>query len=87
MQNAGSTIFLVLFIISTLLVYIAIRRRWAKVSWISVVGIIANAVFFAMFSLTRGNTLTQAILIGFLFGALFTAATISIAAFFRNNPS
>lgn len=86
MQNAGSTIFLVLFIITTVLVYIAIRRSWAKVSSVAVVGIVANVVFFALYSLVRGNTVSQAVLIGFLFGVLFTAAAISIAAFFRSNP-
>ena len=87
MQNFGATIFLILFATATIYLYLAVRRGWMRVVPSIVIGCIVNPLLFLMYSLARGNVFLQALLVGLVVGLLFTALTISIAAYFRNNPS
>ena len=87
MQNFGATIFLILFAISTVYLYLAVRRGWRRLAPSIVIGCIVNPLLFLMYSLARGNVFLQALVVGLIVGLLFTALTISIAAYFRNNPS
>ena len=86
MQNFGATIFLVFFGLSTLAVYLAVRRGWIKPLTGAIFGTIINSMFFMMYSLAKGNLFLQAMVVGIILGVLFTALTVTIAQFFRNNP-
>ena len=83
----GSIIFLFLFVVCTVLIYMAIRRGWAPTPVATVIGIVLNSLLFMLYSLARGNIFLQAVFVGLLFGAIFTIAAVSIAAFFHNNPA
>lgn len=85
MNNFASVIFLILFALSTLLTYLAIRRRWLPLVTAAAVGVGANMLFFFLFSLSQGNVFLHALAVGVLLGGLFAAMTVAIAAFFRNN--
>ena len=84
---AGSVVFLLIFIVCTVLVYFGIRRRWGQAGPIAAVGGVVNSLAFMMFSLARGNVFGQALVIGLVFGIIFTASVVSVAVFFAKNPA
>ena len=86
MDSLGTFIFLALFGLSTVLTYLAIRRGWTRVLPGAAIGTIANSVWLMLYSLVKGNLFLAALIIGVALGLLFTALTVSIALFFRNNP-
>lgn len=85
MENPGAIIFLVLFLVATLLEYLSVRRRWLSSMATAIVGGIATTVFFILYSLSRGNVIEQALVVGPVIGIIFTALTVGAAAFFRAN--
>ncbi len=87
MQNLGSVVFLILFAISTLLTYLAIRRVWLNLRVGSLIGAAANAVFLILYSLSEGKGFLPAVVLGILFSLLFTGMAVSLAAFFKNNAA
>lgn len=87
MQNFGATLFLILFAVATIYLYLAVRRGWMRIVPSIVIGCIVNPLLFMMYSLARGNVFLQALLVGGVIGLMITALTISIAAYFRNNPA
>ena len=87
MENFGATIFLILFAVATIYLYLAVRRGWMRVGPAVLVGCIVNPLLFMIYSLARGNVFLQALLVGLVVGLLLTSLTISIAAYFRNNPA
>jgi ABC-type Fe3+-siderophore transport system permease subunit len=86
-DNLASIVFLVLFCVSTVLVYVAVRRGWLAVTASAGLGAAASITFFMLFSLAQGNEFTQALIVGVLMGVLFTGLTVAMASFFRNNES
>jgi hypothetical protein len=86
MDSPGTFIFLALFGLSTALTYLALRRGWTRTLPGSLIGAVVNSFWLILYSLAKGNMPLQAILVGALFGVFFTALTVSIALFFRNNP-
>ncbi len=85
MINPASIIFLILFVVTTFLVYVAIRRGWLTIPVSAVVGGIANVTFFSLYSISQNNDFGRVILVGPLMGLVFTGATVAAAAFFRQN--
>jgi hypothetical protein len=86
MENLGAIFFLVLFGLTTILIYLSIRRGWLRTIPSAILGGILNSVWFMLYSLAKGNVLLQAVVVGLVLGLLFTALTVSIALFFRSNP-
>jgi hypothetical protein len=86
MENPGAIFFLILFGLTTILIYLSIRRGWLRTVPSSVLGGILNSVWFMLYSLAKGNLFLQALVVGAVLGLLFTALTVSIALFFRSNP-
>ena len=85
MDNIGSIPILVLFGISTLFLYLAVRRRWVTLTVGAIGGATINSVLFFLYSLSRQNVFQQAIVVGPLAGIVFTGIAIAVAVFFRNN--
>ena len=80
-------IFFVLFGLSIVAIYIGVRRQWAPIRQMTLGGAGASILLMILFSLSQGNGLAQAIVVGFLVGGIFVAATVSIASFFRNSEA
>ncbi|HRE48220.1 MAG TPA: hypothetical protein PLD47_10885 [Aggregatilineales bacterium] len=85
MNNPGAFTFLILFALTTLITYLAIRRRWTTIPLAATVGIFANVIFFILFSLAQGNVFLHALLVGVILGVVFTGMAAIMASFFRNN--
>lgn len=85
MQNPGSITFLVLFAVSTLLIYLSVRRGMLSLPIIAGVGAAANVLFFTLYSLSESVPFRDAIGIGLLVGLLFTGVTVAAATYFRAN--
>jgi hypothetical protein len=85
-DSPGTIIILALFGLSTVMTYLAIRRGWTRALPGAVIGAVANSIFLVLYSLVKGNVILAALFIGVVLGVLFTALTVSIALFFRNNP-
>ncbi len=85
MKNLASFLFLALFGATTLPVYLAVRRGWGKIAKVTLVGAVANALLFFLYSLSQENAFLQALIVGLLFGALFTGMTVATGMFFRMN--
>jgi hypothetical protein len=85
MNNPGSATFLILFAVSTLLIYLAIRRRWLTLKVSGGVGAGANALFLILYLLSESKAFLPAVALGVLFSLLFTGMAVALAAFFKNN--
>ncbi len=86
MENLLALLFLILFGVSTVLMYLAVRRRWTRVLIPTLVGLVADTVTIMGASLARGTALPEALLSGFMLALMFTGITVSIAMFYRANP-
>ena len=87
MRDLGATVFLIGFALTTFGMYIAIRRDMVSIATATILGCVSNSVFFVLYSLAKGNIFWQAIIVGPIVGIMFTAMAVTIAMFFRNNPS
>ncbi len=87
MHNLGSATFLILFAVSTILIYLAIRRRWLTLRAGSGVGVAANALFLILYLLSEGKEFLPAVVLGLLFSLLFTGMAVALAAFFKNSAA
>jgi hypothetical protein len=85
MHNPGSATFLILFGVSTLLIYLAIRRRWLTLKVSGGVGVAANTLFLILYLLSESKEFLPAVALGVLFSLLFTGMAVALAAFFKNN--
>jgi hypothetical protein len=81
----GNPIFLITFALAILLSYLAVRRRWAKLMPITLVGSLAACASFVLFAFSAGDSYAQAFVVGIVAGLLFIGMTISMAVYFRAN--
>ncbi|MCC7451466.1 MAG: hypothetical protein IT324_28920 [Anaerolineae bacterium] len=86
MTNFGGIIFLIIFGITTLMTYLAIRRNWARALVAGLIGFVINAVTLSFYSLSQYNPTVYALGVGIILGGVFTAMAVSIAVYFRANP-
>ena len=86
-MTGSALIFFVLFGLSIVATYLGVRRQWASIRQVTLIGAGASILFMILFSLAQGNGLAQAAVVGFLVGSIFVAATVSISSFFRNSES
>ena len=86
MQNILVVFFLILFCVSTVLTYLAVRRGWTRTLFSALIGFVADALFIMWASMARGSLFLTALMTGIVLGLLFTLMTVSIAMFYRANP-
>ena len=77
-----SPILLILFAVSIVVTYLAVRRNWLKIANASVIGGVANIVLLTIYTASQGVPVPQAITIGLALGLLFTLMSVSIGAYF-----
>lgn len=87
MRNPAAIIFLVLFALTTLLVYLSVRRRWLSLSASAVIGIISASLCFILFMFSQNGNFLQALVFGTLIGTVFSVLTVSAAGYFRANAA
>ncbi|RMF51285.1 MAG: hypothetical protein D6749_08280 [Chloroflexota bacterium] len=87
MRNPAAIIFLVLFTLTTLFVYLSVRRRWLSLSASLVIGIVGGSLCFILFIFSQNGNLLQALVFGVLIGTLFSLLTVSAAGYFRANAA
>jgi hypothetical protein len=78
-------IFFALFAIVLAGMYIGIRRQWAAPGMIAGAGVVLSIIFMVLVSLSQGNPVVQAVLVGILVGGLFSGATLAVAWSFHSN--
>jgi hypothetical protein len=76
-------IFLVIFGISMLYAYVAVRRRKLSMSVAGIGSGVVNSICFILFSASREMSFLQALIVGTFFGSLFTAMSMIAASYFN----
>lgn len=84
-MQGTAIIFFALFAIVLAGMYIGIRRQWAAPGMIAGAGVLASIILMVMVSLSQGNPVVQAVLVGILVGGLFSGATLAVAWYFHSN--
>ena len=87
MLNPTAVMLFIVFGLILLVMYIAIRRRFASPVVIASIGVFANIIIMTLVGLAQGNTIYQAIFAGLLIGGLFSGAVLAMAAYFQNNEA
>lgn len=87
MRNPSAIIFLVLFALTTLFVYLSVRRRWLSLSASALIGVVGASLCFVLFMFAQNGNLLQALIFGALIGTVFSALTVSAAGYFRANAA
>jgi hypothetical protein len=85
--NTGSLIILMLFAISLVATYFAVRLSWVRLPNASIIGGIVNVTLLTLYSTSQGNTLFQAVTIALALGLLFTLMSVSAGAYFLAQAS
>ncbi len=78
---------LAIFGISIVIVYLTVRRTPIRVSQAIISGSLVDVITLFLFSLSSGNDLVRALIVGVVMGILFNALAVSAAAYFRQNDS
>ncbi len=86
-MTAMSLIFFALFAIAVLASYLAVRKSWVSTGMALLVGGGAAIICMVLVALGQGNGFVQALVVGFLTGAIFVVAAVAIASFFRSSES
>jgi hypothetical protein len=84
MVGLNSTVFVVLFSISLVATYFAVRMGWIRSIPAFAAGTVVTSMFFFMYALARGNPFSQALLVGPILGVVFTGLGVTMALYFRN---
>lgn len=84
-MTGTALIFFILFALTIVVTYLGIRRNLAPTGILTGAGAMVAIIFMILFALGQGNSPAQALVVGFLVGAVFVALTASIANFFRSN--
>jgi len=84
-MQGTAIIFFALFAIVLAGMYIGIRRQWAAPGMIAGAGVLASIILMVLVSLSQGNPVVQAVLVGILVGGLFSGATLAVAWYFHSN--
>ncbi len=84
MSNTPAFVLLALYTAIIVVSYCVVRRGWIRAYPVFVVSGAANALVVFVFSLVRGTTLLQAVLVGLFTGFLFAAASVGTASIYRD---
>jgi hypothetical protein len=83
MLPINSNLCLALFGIGLVLTYVSVRLGWVRPLNAAIVAVMANSFFVFLYSLTRGNGLTQALVVSLTLGTFFTLIGTLMASLFR----
>jgi hypothetical protein len=83
MLPINSNLCLALFAIGLVLTYVSVRLGWVRSPNAAVVGVMVNSFFVFLYSLSRGNGLTQALVVSLTLGTFFTLIGVLMASLFR----
>lgn len=86
-MTGTALLFFLLFAITVLITYLAVRRAWARTGPVTLVGAVVGIVTMFFFARGQGNSVPQALVAGVLVGSIFIAAAVSIAGFFRSSEA
>ncbi|HML22740.1 MAG TPA: hypothetical protein PKD09_13910 [Aggregatilinea sp.] len=79
-------LFLVLFLITLFVTYLAVRRALGPTLYIGGASIILSIIFIVLYSLlVQENSAAQALFAGIVGGVVFDGIAIALASFFRTN--
>ncbi len=78
-------IFFALFALVLAGMYIGIRRQWAAPGMIAGAGVVLSIILMVLVSLSQGNPVVQAVLVGILVGGLYSGATLAVAWYLHSN--
>ncbi len=84
MLSAPAFILLILYSAIIVMSYYVVRQGWLRAYPVFLVSGVANALVVFVFSLTRGNMLLQAAIVGPLTGFLFAGLSVVSARLYRN---
>jgi hypothetical protein len=85
--TTNPNLYMSLFAISIFVVYMLVRLRIASIRATMILGILVNAMCMFLYSLSRGNPIQQAILVGTVLGIMFTIIPVGVAAVFQTKQS
>ncbi len=85
MLPINSNLCLALFGIGLVVTYMSVRLGWVRQPNAAVVGVMVNSFFVFMYSLSRGNGLTQALVVSLTLGFFFTVIGVLMAGLFRSH--
>jgi hypothetical protein len=85
MQNSSALILYFVFVLVLVGAYLGIRRQWAPPAAIATVCVVASFVIMMLTGLAQGNSIYQAIFVGFIIGGLFSSGFMGMAWYFRRN--
>lgn len=85
MLQGVAWLFFVLMALILMLSYLAIRREWFPPAVTAGTAVITSVIFMVLTSLSQGNSLIQAVIVGILIGGLFSGATIGLAWYFHSS--
>ncbi len=79
-------VFLLLFLVTVVVTYIAVRRALGPTLYIGGASIILSIIFVVLYSLiVQENSAAQALFAGIVGGVVFDGTAIALATFFRTN--
>jgi hypothetical protein len=84
MLSNHSNLYLILFGISIVISYMAIRRGYVSAPGGTIVGCMTNSLFSFLYAISKGNGLTQALIAGLTVGILFAVVAGVLSATFRS---
>lgn len=79
--------FFILFGLTLLGMYIAIRRQLAPVGLVAAVGMTASIITMTLYLMAQVEAEEQGIIFGILIGAVFAFATMAVAWFFQTQEN
>jgi len=81
-----SFVFFILFALSLVVMYVAIRRQLAPTTVTASAGVAVSIILMILYMLASPDvSVIQAIIMGILVGALFAGSTLAIAWYFQSN--
>lgn len=86
-MNPLALLFLFLFAIVIIASYMVIRRGLLRTRGVVVISFPASILLMVLFGFAQGNDWPQAITVGVLMGAIFSALSIGISSFFAGSEA
>jgi hypothetical protein len=84
MLSNHSNLYLILFGVSILISYLAIRRGYVSAPGGTILGCMTNSLFAFLYAISKGNGLTHALIAGLTIGILFAVVVGLFSATFRS---
>jgi hypothetical protein len=83
MLSINANLYLAIFGLGLIVTYASVRLGWVRPLSAAVVGVMVNSFLVFLYSLSRGNGLTQALVVSLTLGVFFTVVGVLMASLFR----